>query len=63
MMSAPFRQQINKESGMLRVIKSRYGLAAHDVVCVALLTAHSVDAVDARAGAYNIVSHCSAPEK
>jgi hypothetical protein len=63
-MSAPFRQQIDKEGGMLRVIKTRHGLAAHyDVIRVALVAARSVDAIGARAGAYNSISHCSTPEK
>jgi hypothetical protein len=64
MMGAPFRQQIDKEGGVLRVIETRHELAAHyDVIRVALVSARSVDAIDARAGAYNTVSHCSAPEK
>jgi len=38
---------------MLRVIETRHGLAAHyDVIRIALVPARSVDAVDARAGAY-----------
>jgi hypothetical protein len=58
MMSAPFRQKIDKEGGMLRVIETRHGLAAHyDVIRVARIAARSVDAVDARAGAYNSISH------
>jgi len=32
MMSTPFRQQINKEGGVFRIIKARHGLAAHDDV-------------------------------
>jgi hypothetical protein len=48
MMSTPFRQQIDKEGGVLGIIKARYGLAAHDVVHVALLAAHDVDAVGTR---------------
>jgi hypothetical protein len=51
-MSASFRQQGNKESGVLRVIEFRYGLAAHDLERGALLAAHDVDAVDARVRAY-----------
>jgi hypothetical protein len=46
MMSAPFRQEIDKEGGVLRVIEFRHGLAAHyDVAGVALLAALSVDAI------------------
>jgi hypothetical protein len=64
MMSASFRQQIDKESGVFGIIETRHGLTTHyDVVRVALVAARSVDAVGARAGAYNTVSHCSAPEK
>jgi hypothetical protein len=49
MMRASFLQQSNKESGMLRVIESRYGFAAHyDVVRISLVAAYDVDAVDAR---------------
>jgi hypothetical protein len=56
-MSAPFRQQIDKEGGMLGIIKARNRLAAHDdVVGVALLAARSVDAIRARGGAYNTIS-------
>jgi hypothetical protein len=51
-MSTPFRQQIDKEGGVLGEIESRDGLAAHDLERIALVAAHSVDAVDARAGAY-----------
>jgi hypothetical protein len=57
MMSAPFRQQIDEEGSMLRIIEARDWLTAHDdVIRVALVAARSVDAVDARAGAYNTVS-------
>jgi len=38
MMSAPFRQQIDKEKGMLRVVEARHRFATHnDVAGVALL--------------------------
>jgi hypothetical protein len=64
MMSAPFRQQIDKESGVLGIIKARHRLAAHDnVEGIALLAELGFDPIGARAGAYNTVSHCSAPEK
>jgi hypothetical protein len=52
MMSAPFRQQIDKEGGVLRIIKARNGLAAHDLERVAPLATHDVDAVAARVRAY-----------
>jgi hypothetical protein len=33
MMSAPFRQQIDKEGGVLGIVEARHGLAAHyDVI-------------------------------
>jgi hypothetical protein len=47
MMGAPFRQQIDKEDGVLFVIEFRHGLAAHDLERVALVAAHDVDAVSA----------------
>jgi hypothetical protein len=49
MMSAPFRQQIDKESGMLLIIEFRNGLAAHNFERIALLAAYNVDAVGAGA--------------
>jgi hypothetical protein len=50
MMSTPFRQQIDKEGSVLRVIESRHGLATHyDVIRVALVPACGVDAVGVRA--------------
>jgi hypothetical protein len=49
MMSAPFRQQIDKEGSVLGVVESRYGFTAHDLERVALLAAHDVDAVGVRA--------------
>jgi hypothetical protein len=53
MMGLPFQQQLDQERGMLRIIETRHWLAAHyDVTRVALVAARSVDAVDARAGAY-----------
>src|ERR1700682_4858724 len=64
MMTAPFRQQIDKEDGMLGVVETRHGRAVHyDVIRVALVAARAFNAIGARAGAYNTVSHCSAPEK
>ena len=52
MMSTPFRQQIDKEKGMLRVIETRHGLATHyDVIRVALVPTRSVDTIGVRAGA------------
>jgi hypothetical protein len=46
MMSAPFRQQIDKEGSVLFVIEFRYGLAAHNlesVVCSAFIRSEGGD--------------------
>src|ERR1700730_2024393 len=62
MMCAPFRQQIDKEGSELGVVETRHGLAIHyHVIRNALVPARGVDVIGARAGAYNTVSHCSAP--
>jgi hypothetical protein len=39
MTSAPFRQQIDKERGVLRIIETRYERAVHNLIFVAALVA------------------------